>query len=93
MQKLTLDEWGRVYAYIWKAFKEGNPSWRNKFEKDTRKCVLQIIDKLNKQHGASIGSGLCLHDIPSPGELTEQELDEIAKGYNKDYRFNCRMCS
>ena len=89
MQKLSLDEWGKVYAYMWKAYQEGNPTWRSKFEKDTGKCVAQIIDKLNKNHGANIGSGLCLHDIPLPGELTEAELDEIAKGWNKDTRFIC----
>lgn len=75
MAAITDAEWGRIYAFIWKKYQDGDHSYKEDFEKDPKGAVDRIKQVIHPPL-----KGVEILDIgPNPG-LSDQQLDEIIEG-------------
>jgi len=74
-------DWNRIYAFIWKKYKEGDETYKDDFEKDPKKAVRRIVKELNKMTREPIAY-TTLFDVTDqiPRDLTDEQLDAIIKG-------------
>jgi hypothetical protein len=81
MAAITLADWGRIYAFIWRELKNGNELYKNEFEKDPKHAIDHFIKPALKKEGVDLHYDT-IFDIDSykPADLDTTQLDAIVKG-------------
>lgn len=74
MQAIKPEDWGRIYAYIWKETKNGTEDLKRLFEKDPALAVKQITKELGIDYYD------CLFEVPDAPEFDDAQLEAIMKG-------------
>ncbi|MGE0684891.1 MAG: hypothetical protein AB7P69_28765 [Candidatus Binatia bacterium] len=80
MSAITDADWGRIYAFIWKKFKEGDPSYKEEFERNPAAVIQRINVDLQKENHPGISYSTLLDIGDRPKDLTEDQLDDIIAG-------------
>lgn len=76
MPAISEGDWGRIYAFIWKKYQDGDPSYKEEFEKNPK----MAIDRIKGAIHPPLNNYTTLFDIsPLPGDLGAT-LDEIIEG-------------
>ena len=87
MQAIKPEDWGRIYAYIWKETKNGTEDLKRLFEKDPALAVKQITKELKIDYDYD-----CLFEVPAAPEFDEGQLKAIIDGTDtKSFRFFLRL--
>ena len=78
MAAITLAEWGRIYAFIWKMDRAGDSSYMDQFKKDPMTAINRIKNDIPgpKITGTEIFD---MTNFPAHG-LSNTQLDEIIEG-------------
>ena len=78
MAAITLAEWGRIYAFIWKMDRAGDSSYMDQFKKDPMTAINRIRTDIP---GPKITSTeiFDMANFPAHG-LSNTQLDDIIEG-------------
>ena len=80
---LGADVWGRITAYAWM-----NEKFKRDLESDPVKTVQRFCEKFGIAHEDKI----LFHVATRPGDLTDEQLEDIIKGDEKLYLTPANTC-
>jgi hypothetical protein len=84
MPAIKPEDWGRIYAFIWKDVQSGGAGgYKEKFERDPASAIKEIAQALPIDYSYDR-----LFDVDDPpGEFSDKELNDIISGKNKNFKF------
>jgi len=87
MKPITPEDWGRIYAYIWKdALMGAGGDYKKRFERDPAAVVKEIAGELGIDYYD------CLFEVPEATDFTNSQLDAIVKGTDTtSFKFFLRL--
>lgn len=77
MAAITDAEWGRIYAFIWKKYQEGDHSYKEDFEKDPK---MAIDTKIGPEITPPLKGTEILDIGDKPSDISDADLQEIIEG-------------
>jgi hypothetical protein len=92
MPAITPEDWGRIYAFIWKDARTGTGEYKKLFEKDPNRAVKEITEKLGIIAGPTIDYYDRLFDVDDATDFTVGQLEAIMNGTDTtSFRFFLRL--
>ena len=94
MAAIKMEDWGKIYAYMFLKNNNGDASFLNDFENDPQPAVERIVAGIRTDFRVDIDyTHLFEFDRCPPGDLTDPELDRVNITHPGEFRMNIRMCS